>query len=147
MTFEAAHKEVRWLAQVLAGRGIPTILLSHQLKTLSNLLEVHLNRESTQSETLFKLSEILSNDQNRLISPSKVQIIAQIIDDSLSPRNLREYRNIGHLLVSAWLDEKNGYTSAFKSITVWLEQNLKPNSKIKETIKLAVKELEASVNC
>jgi heme oxygenase len=112
-----ALRHVRWLAGVLAARGMPSLLIEQHLELLHAGLTAFVPERASAYEALRAASRALRAERLALLDDARMHELASTFeagDAELSPHEA------GLLVVAAVLDEKRGVGRAVESLTSWL---------------------------
>ena len=120
--FEPAQisRQVRWLGRVLAGRGMPTLLLQVQLEQLVEELTAAVPEKQSDFEKLLLATAELRASRDRHLSDAQVRDIVREFDHSADPQWCARIPNAGILLAAAVADETEGAGNAVNSIRDWM---------------------------
>jgi heme oxygenase len=111
--------QVTWLADLLARRGMPRILLERQLELLIEELVIKVPERRTQYEKLWLGVEALRRDRLSHLSEQQFTDLAIEMETRLAPYNPK-VPNLGVLIVSSLADEKCGIQESAASLETWL---------------------------
>ncbi len=112
-----ALRHVRWLAGLLASRGMPTLLFEHHLELLHARLSAFVPERAQAYEPLRTAAQALRKERQALLDDARMRTLVDAFEPTghalLSPREA------GTLLVAAVLDEKRGHGRAVDSVAGW----------------------------
>jgi hypothetical protein len=118
---ETVQKQVDWLADVLANRGMPTWLLEQHLRVLYKELCMVLPENSLLYEKLLVAAEAMTARRTHRISEAKT---AELVADFQKSVAIDEWAThlpeAGMLVVTAVADEANHIEQAVPSLISWL---------------------------
>ena len=112
-------QQVRWLGRVLAGRGMPTLLLQDQLEILVRELSAALPEKKSAYEKLLPAAAELPALRRRHLSDETIQAIAAGFDRAAGPEWSARFPRTGELLACAVADELAGSPLAVESLRPW----------------------------
>ena len=113
-------QQVRWLGRVLAGRGMPTLLLKEQLEILAAELAAAVPGKKSEYEKLSQAAAQLGDARRRHLADDQSQLIAAGFDRAVGPEWSARFPQTGALLGSAVADELEGSEDAVESLRSWL---------------------------
>lgn len=113
-------QQVRWLGRVLAGRGMPTLLLQVQLEILVDALSASLPEKRADYMNLLPAAEDLRATRALYLSDEAVNRLAEAFDDAVGPDLSQQLPGTGQLLCAALADELAGSEKAVHSLHVWM---------------------------
>ena len=116
----ASLAQVKWLAKVLAARGMPSITLIRQLKLLYEELAATVPEKQKRFEKLIKIAESLENEQDTLVSRAATKCLIKSFEQVAPEAELAKHPDAGELFISAALDERLGRENAITSLEDWL---------------------------
>lgn len=108
-----ACEQVKWLAVVLASRGMPSITLEHHLQALHAQLHEAVPQRRKAYEVLRSCADELRRQRRSRMADAQSRVVARMMPQE-------PLAGIGELLVSAVVDEANGIARAVSSIEEWL---------------------------
>jgi len=114
------NQQVRWLGRVLAGRGMPTMLLQDQLEILVQELSAAIPEKTSDYEKLLPAAAQLHAVRRTHVSDEHLQAIADEFDRAVGPEWSARLPHVGALLGCAVADELAGSELAVESLRVWL---------------------------
>lgn len=114
------QKQVNWLCRLLAARGMPSLMLESALYYLSQELTAAIPEKKALYRKLFNSAEKLKANRIKHINEIVFNDLAEEFNHNVEPEMKRTYGNIGYLLVSAVIDEKNGIPGSLKGLQQWL---------------------------
>jgi hypothetical protein len=117
----SVQEQVKWLAGILASRGMPTFLLERHLRILHRELCAALPENSSQYENLLAAAETMTQRRTAQISESTALELAadfqqQVSNDEWAQR----LPDAGMLLIAAVADEANHFKHVVSSLLAWL---------------------------
>jgi len=119
-----ALRQVRWLARVLAARGMPRLLLERHLEQLHSQLCAELPENRADYAVLLEAAASLAQERRAHVSDAQLEQLVGELENSYRlqpggtpPLPLRE---AGFLLLAAVLDEACGVPHAVESLCRWL---------------------------
>lgn len=117
---ETAHvvSQVRWLAGVLAARGMPSLLLEQHLRTLHDELRALVPPPPHQP--LLEAAQGLAAARAWHLAPEALEAIAAAFDQQVPEAERVRLPRTGRLLAAAVADEAAGHAHAVSSLESWL---------------------------
>jgi heme oxygenase len=112
-----ALRHVRWLASVLAARGMPSLLMQQHLELLYAALTAFVPERAVAYEPLRAAAQTLREERLRVLDDTRMQELARSFDATSAELGAQE---VGTLLVAAVVDEKLGIARAVDSLVSWL---------------------------
>lgn len=112
--------QVRWLGRVLAGRGMPTLLLQVQLEMLVDTLVAALPDKRAEYQKLLAAATDLRERRAIWLAESEVARLSAAFDDAIDPSSRLRYSDTGQLLCAAVADEMTGSLKAVESLRAWM---------------------------
>lgn len=111
------RKQTRWLAGVLSARGIPTLILEHQLQRLASAFAAH-DGAPHRSEAYAALAADLREARTGILAEEAFDMLAAACQAELDacPESIA---GLGGVLVSARVDQRNGYPKAWQAVAGW----------------------------
>jgi heme oxygenase len=113
-------QQVRWLGRVLAGRGMPTLLLQVQLEILVEALAAAIPEKTPEYEKLSQSAAELLESRRKHLADDHLEAIAAEFDRSVGPEWSARFPHTGALLVCAVADELEGSDGAVESLRPWM---------------------------
>lgn len=113
-------QQVRWLGRVLAGRGMPTILLQIQLEMLAEMLSGVFPERTPQYEKLLLASVDLHSSRCRYLPDHILQTLSAAFDRGVGAEWSVRFPSTGDMLVCAVADEMGGNEGAVESLRQWM---------------------------
>ena len=113
-------QQIRWLGRVLAGRGMPTILLEVQLEILVAELAVAFPAKKSEYERLLPAAAELHEIRRRHLADEQVHAIASEFDRAVGLEWSARFPHTGTLLACAVADELAGSERAVPTLHSWL---------------------------
>lgn len=115
------QKQVDWLADVLASRGMPTWLLEQHLRVLHKELCIALPKNSLLYEKLLTVAEVMTQRRTARIGEAKtLELIANFQKLVSADEWAVRLPEAGMLVVTAVADEANHFEEAVPSLISWL---------------------------
>ena len=115
----AAVGQVKWLAGVLASRGMPRWLLERHLELLHEELAGAAPESSERYAALLHGAAALREERERHIAPERFRALADGFDARVGAPWNRRLRGMGGILVAAVADERAGIEQAVPVLTAW----------------------------
>ena len=109
-----------WLGRVLAGRGMPTMLLQDQLEILVQELSAAIPEKQSEYERLLPAAAELHALRRQHLSDEQMHTISAEFDRTVGPVWSARFPHTGHLLGCAVADELGGSELAVESLHTWL---------------------------
>lgn len=113
-------QQVRWLGRVLAGRGMPTLLLQVQLEILVEELTAAIPERKTDYEKLLPAATALHATRRKHLADKQVEAMTDAFDRAAGPEGSARLPRTGALLCAAVADELEGNENAVESLRGWL---------------------------
>lgn len=113
-------QQVRWLGRVLAGRGMPTLLLQVQLEILVQELTTAIPERKNDYEKLLPAASALHTSRRTHLTDEQVEKLADEFDRAAAPEWSTRLPHTGVLLCAAVADELEGNENAVESLRAWL---------------------------
>jgi heme oxygenase len=113
-------QQVKWLGRVLAGRGMPTLLLQVQLEILATELSMAIPDSRAKFQTILPAAAELHATRGKHLSDEKVKDIADEFDRAAGPEWVERMPRTGALLCAAVADELAGNSNAIGSLRTWM---------------------------
>ena len=112
-------QQVRWLGRVLAGRGMPTLILQDQLRSLAGELSAAVPEREVEYDRLTQAAEDLVQSRRRHLDDDQVEALARDFEQraGADPGGLSL---AGELMCCAVADELGGAEKAVESLCAWL---------------------------
>lgn len=111
---DIATRQLRWIAGLLASRGMPTLLLERHLLALHEALVRAVPERAERYERLRELAEALGRRRQMLLDPREFDALAASFERETPIANL------GPVIVAAMQDDRLGYAHALDSVYGWL---------------------------
>ncbi len=111
------NQQVLWLANVLAGRGIPTFYLFESIRLLYRALCQHQPQRAYAYEKLSHAANLLEQERRRIFSDQQLESLLTV---SLPDENGLPGREALIVLLYAIADEKNGRQGTLANVRSWL---------------------------
>lgn len=116
----AAEHQLRWLAALLAARGMPRWLLEVHLETLHAELVAEVPEKRTAYDVLLRVAARFRDERLSHLDEATSSELAETFDRRLGSSSRRELPEAGALLVAAVADERDGVHRAVDSLMEWL---------------------------
>jgi methanogenic corrinoid protein MtbC1/heme oxygenase len=113
-------QQVRWLARVLAGRGMPSCLLERQLEILVAELVAAIPERQSSYEKLLIGAVDLQSSRRKYLSDAQLQSLADGFDQTVGEQWRAYLPDIGLLIGYAITDDLNGSVHAVQNLRRWL---------------------------
>jgi heme oxygenase len=113
-------QQVQWLGRVLAGRGMPTLLLQVQLEILVAELVAATPGKKSDYEKLLPAAAELHAARCKHLTDEQIETVAGDFESAVGPEWSTRLPNTGALLCAAVADELEGNTNAVKSLRSWM---------------------------
>lgn len=113
-------QQVRWLARVLAGRGMPSCLLERQLEILVTELVAAIPERQSSYEKLLIGAVDLQSSRRKYLSDAQLQSLADGFDQTVGEQWRAYLPDIGLLIGYAITDDLNGSVHAVQNLRRWL---------------------------
>jgi heme oxygenase len=113
-------QQVRWLGRVLAGRGMPTLLLEVQLEILVESLSVAVPEKASAYERILQAAADLRAARRRHLADEQIQAFAAAFERAVGPEWSARFPHTGAMLVCAVADEGEGSDQAVESLRPWM---------------------------
>jgi len=113
-------QQVQWLGRILAGRGMPTVLIQMQLEILVDELGAAVPENKAQYETLLLAAADLQASRRKHLSDEQLRGIAADFDRGVGPEWTARLPHTGTLLGCAVADELEGSDGAVTSLRPWM---------------------------
>ena len=112
--------QVEWLGRVLGNRGMPRIILEHQLELLHEELTVAVPEKADKFNRLIEAAEYLRRERfNHIDGPTFNDLVGEFklaTDGEMQGR----FDGTGALILSAVCDQDAGISEAVNSLLPWL---------------------------
>jgi heme oxygenase len=120
--FEPAQisQQVRWLGRVLAGRGMPTVLLQDQLEIVVRELAAANPEKTSSYEKLLPAAAELRAVRRQHLADDQLDVLAAGFDHAVGPEWSARFPHTGTMLGCAVADELAGSELAVESLRPWL---------------------------
>lgn len=115
-----AVTQIRWLASLLASRGMPRIILDRQLRMLHEDLSMTLPDQTQSWQRLLPLAEDLCRDRRRFLDDATFESLSAGFDHAADPETAVRLPRTGELLVCGACDDRAGLSGSLDSLTSWL---------------------------
>ncbi len=117
-----AWKHISWLGGLLAGRGMPRLMLERHLRALHQELVRAKPGLPEAHDVLRRMAERLAEDRRRVLDDLTLRTLGEDFDARVGPEWSRRLRGTGELLASAVADESAGLTQAVPSLASWMSE-------------------------
>jgi hypothetical protein len=115
-----AERQLRWLAGLLAARGMPRWLLEVHLELLHAELVAAAPEKRAAYDTLLLVAGIFRAERLSHLDEVTFSELAQAFDSRVGSAAARELPEAGALVVAAVADERAGQHRAVSSLVQWL---------------------------
>jgi hypothetical protein len=117
---EQVWAEVSWLGTLLAGRGMPRLMLERHLRALhQELVRVKPSHQEAH-DVLRRVADRMAEERRRIIEDQTLRTLAADFETRVGADGSHQPRGMGQLLVAAVADECHGITQAVPSLTQWM---------------------------
>jgi heme oxygenase len=113
-------QQVRWLGRVLAGRGMPTLLLLTQLEILIEELAAANPEKRSEYEKMSQAAADLREARRNRLTDDQLQVLADEFDHAVGPEWSTRFARTGALLACAVADELEGSEGAVETLRLWM---------------------------
>jgi len=113
-------QQVAWLSRVLAGRGMPTLLLQVQLEILVAQLAGAIPGKKSEYDKLLLASAELQGARRRHLTDAQADALTAAFHQSVGPGWSKQFPHAGALLVCAVADEMAGAHGAVDNLRHWM---------------------------
>jgi hypothetical protein len=138
---EHVWAEISWLGTLLAGRGMPRLMLERHLRALHRELVRVKPAHQERHEVLRRVADRMAEERRRVFDDQTLGTLAADFETRVGGDWSQQPRGMGELLVAAVADESNGIVQAVPSLTQWMyERSRFPASwlhAIEETLRRA----------
>lgn len=117
---DSLKRQVEWLCRLLASRGMPTIMMEYTLRSLYSELSAEIPAKKDQYHKLLMAADSLTEARHKTMSREKAALLAEEFDMAVGRNTASSWKNTGTLLVTAAIDEKNGFEGAVRTLEDWL---------------------------
>lgn len=107
------EQQLMWLLTLLARLGIPSLLVEKNLILLHQYLIKNIPEKKEKYDKLLEMAAFIQSLRDKIMSAKEFQEHAKRFSQPIA--------GIGKLLMSAYIDEKNGFTNALGSMVKKLE--------------------------
>jgi hypothetical protein len=115
-----AERQLRWLAGLLAARGMPRWLLEVHLELLHAELMVAAPEKTAFYDTLLRVAGIFRAERLRHLDEVTSSDLARTFDRRVGSADAHGLPEAGALVVAAVADERAGQHRAVSSLVQWL---------------------------
>jgi hypothetical protein len=134
------ERQVRWLASVLAARGMPRLLLEDHLRILHQELVAVLPDRAEMYAALLSAAEALAAERQALLADTAMDRLASDFQALIGTSDRHDLR-AGTLIAAAVADERAGLPEAVTSLLDWLANpegfDARWRSAVQETLRRA----------
>ncbi|XXY20743.1 hypothetical protein WME88_14020 [Sorangium sp. So ce216] len=113
------ERQIRWLAGLLANRGMPSLLLEQHLRVLHRALCRAIPRRAASYARLLEAAELLRDARRALLPDEACRALALSFAREAGLPPTRLALGLGWLLAGAVADERSGSRSAVSSVASW----------------------------
>jgi heme oxygenase len=113
-------QQVQWLGRVLAGRGMPTILLQVQLEILVEQLAAAIPERKSTFQKLLPAAAELHAARHKHLNDEQIEAMSEEFDRAVGPQWSARLPNTCALLCAAAADELAGHANALESLCAWM---------------------------
>jgi hypothetical protein len=117
---EQILKQARWLGRVLAGRGMPTLLLEDQLESLAAELTAANPGERPAHEKLLGAAAALRASRGKHLTEEAARRVAGEFEHAVGPEWSARLPHTGALLAAAVADECESARGAVDALLPWM---------------------------
>ncbi len=115
-------KHISWLGRLLAGRGMPRLLLECHLRVLHQEL-LHAKPVRRQAYRVLGLAaERMAEERRRVLDDQELRMFGADFDARVGPEWSPRLRRTGELLAAAVADECGGLAQAVPSLVSWMSE-------------------------
>lgn len=139
-------RELRWLASVLAHRGMPRYLLEDHLGELTKDLTKSLPARSVAYRKLLAARDQLRNERLRVLAEDRFRELASELDRAIPAELAWALRQAGLVVVSAALDEASGIPKAAASVEAWFTDEQRFPSVVAEAVRATLQATRRAIN-
>jgi hypothetical protein len=111
-------KQINWTAGVLSQRGMPSLLLSLQLRVLGRILKRQFN-DRERFDPLLRAADALDNHRRDKVSDQALAALGRGFAARLGFPSNKRALGMGELIGAAVADELNGMRRAVDSMEEW----------------------------
>ena len=112
--------QVRWLNRVLAGRGMPSIVMQVQLEMLVDTLVDAIPERRSQYEKLLLASADLLKLRRQHLSDEALLTLSASFDSAVGPELAAKFPRMGELIVCAVIDDQAGIETVAENVRQWM---------------------------
>jgi hypothetical protein len=117
---EHVWAEISWLGRLLAGRGMPRLMLEHHLRALHQELVRAKPAHQERHDVLRRVADRMAEERRRVIDDQVLRTLAADFETRVGRDGSHQPQGMGKLLVAAVADECHGITQAVPSLTQWM---------------------------
>jgi len=118
LDFDLMSKEVVWLRDFLARKGMPSVTMQTLLEMLGRALVEESVEFEQNAEKLMKLASACGAGLKRIIEPNALKNALNIFEAETGDRN-----GLGAIAASAYLDEVGGVEGAWAPVESWIKES------------------------
>ncbi|MFY0525437.1 hypothetical protein ACN28I_20595 [Archangium gephyra] len=113
-------KHISWLGALLAGRGMPRLMLERHLRVLAQeLLQAKPTRRQAY-DVLARMAERMAGERRQVLDDEELRMFGEDFDVRVGPEWSQRLPGVGELLAAAVADECWGLTQAVPSLSSWM---------------------------
>ncbi|MCX6875225.1 MAG: biliverdin-producing heme oxygenase [Verrucomicrobia bacterium] len=113
-------QQVQWLGRVLAGRGMPTLLLQVQLELLVQELSTAIPAKQSDYEKLSPAAVALHDSRRKHLADDQLHALTAGFDHAVGPEWSGKFPHTGALLAAGVADELAGNAGAVETLRSWM---------------------------
>lgn len=113
-------KHLSWLGVLLAGRGMPRLMLERHLRVLHQELVHAKPTHRGLYDVLGHAAERMTGERRRVLDDQELRMFGEDFDARVGPEWSQRLRGAGELLAAAVADECWGLAQAVPSLTSWM---------------------------
>ncbi|MFY0564592.1 hypothetical protein ACN28E_12125 [Archangium lansingense] len=113
-------KHISWLGGLLAGRGMPRLMLERHLRMLYQELVHAKPMQRRAYDVLWQVAERMAEERRRLLDDQELRTFGEDFDVRVGPEWSQRLRGMGELLAAAVADECCGLAQAVPSLAAWM---------------------------
>lgn len=118
---ESCNRQISWIGRMLAGRGMPSVMLEETLRYLEEELNGLVPQDGTSYALLGQAANSLRNARQKVLSDRDAQTLITEFEKATDNFSSSIPR-VGELLVCAVADEANGMENAVASLSGWIAE-------------------------
>ncbi|WP_319575812.1 biliverdin-producing heme oxygenase [uncultured Desulfobacter sp.] len=116
---DTVKKQVDWLSRLLAGRGMPTVMMEYTLKCLHQSLVAAIPENEDRYAVFLTVADELRRQRTRRLPETQQKIIIEEFENQVGSKLSRMNTNVPQLILSALIDEENGFEGASSILEKW----------------------------